>query len=107
MFDPHHNAVKDYYLVNGDLAGSWEGLPKEMLIINWHQGQAAKSLPFFGRRGHAQVLAGYYDGPVDRIRQWLDAGKDVEGIRGAMYTTWRGNFDDLEKFAEKAWGEKR
>jgi hypothetical protein len=24
MFDPHHNAHKDYYLVRGDLTGSWE-----------------------------------------------------------------------------------
>ena len=28
MFDPNHNAVDDYYLVNGTLAGSWEGLPR-------------------------------------------------------------------------------
>src|ERR1051326_6353865 len=25
MFDPFHNAVKDYYLVRDDLTGSWEG----------------------------------------------------------------------------------
>ena len=28
MFDPHHNAVDQYYLVNGTLKGSWEGLSK-------------------------------------------------------------------------------
>ena len=28
MFDPNHNAVKEYYLVNGTLEGSWEGLPR-------------------------------------------------------------------------------
>src|SRR5262249_10240432 len=28
MFDPNHNAHKDYYLVRGDLSGSWEGLSK-------------------------------------------------------------------------------
>ena len=26
MFDPNHNAVDKYYLVNGTLKGSWEGL---------------------------------------------------------------------------------
>ena len=26
MFDPYHNARDDYYLVRGDLAGSWKGL---------------------------------------------------------------------------------
>ena len=50
MFDPHHNAVKDYYLVSGDLAGSWEGLPKEILVVNWNHDQAAKSLGFFAQR---------------------------------------------------------
>ena len=30
MFDPFHNAVNDYYLVRGDLKGSWEGLPKDV-----------------------------------------------------------------------------
>jgi hypothetical protein len=34
MFDPHHNAVDNFYLVNGNLAGSWEGLPQDMTIIN-------------------------------------------------------------------------
>ena len=26
MFDPMHNAVDDYYAVNGSLEGSWKGL---------------------------------------------------------------------------------
>jgi hypothetical protein len=104
MFDPSHNAVKEFYLVNGDLSGSWEGLPKEMLIINWNSGKPEKSLPFFAARGHSQVLAGYYDSPPDSIRSWLAAGKDLKGIEGAMYTTWQSNFADLEKFAEAAWG---
>lgn len=106
MFDPHHNAVKEFYLVNGDLKGSWEGLPQEMLIINWNSGKPGQSLPFFAERGHAQVLAGYYDGPPDSIRNWQAAGKGLKGVNGAMYTTWQSNFADLEKFAEAAWGGK-
>ena len=106
MFDPHHNAKDQFYLVRGDLAGSWEGLPKDMLIINWNSGQAAKSLPFFAERGHGQMLAGYYDAPPERIKAWLAAGeasKSAQSIRGVMYTTWQGNFADLEKFAAAAW----
>ena len=107
MFDPHHNAVDNFYLVNGDLASSWEGLPKDMLIVNWNSGKPDKSLPYFAGRGHSQVLAGYYDAPPEGIVRWLEAGKDVKGINGAMYTTWQGKFDDLEKFAELAWGGQR
>ena len=105
MFDPHHNAVKDFYLVNGDLSGSWEGLPKDTIIMNWNSGKAAPSLKHFAAQGHSQVLAGYYDAPPERIRNWLDTGKDFpNSLRGAMYTTWRSNFTDLEKFATAAWG---
>lgn len=103
MFDPHHNAVPDFYLVNGDLTSSWEGLPKDTIIINWNSGKAALSLKHFADLGHSQVLAGYYDAPPERIRHWLDTGKNVKGLRGAMYTTWQGNFSDLEKFADAAW----
>ena len=106
MFDPHHNAHDDFYLVNGDLAGSWEGLPREMTIINWNSGKAKESLPFFGRRGHNQVLAGYYDSSPARITNWLQAGGEAARINGVMYTTWKSNFDDLEEFARHAWGGK-
>ncbi|MES2789026.1 MAG: hypothetical protein V4719_05350 [Planctomycetota bacterium] len=104
MFDPHHNAEKEFYLVHGDLTGSWEGLPADMSVINWNSGKAAKSLPFFAKRGHSQVLAGYYDGAPEDIRRWQAEGKGLKGIDGAMYTTWKSNFADLEKFAEAAWG---
>jgi hypothetical protein len=104
MFDPAHNARGDFYLVNGDLAGSWEGLPKEMTIVNWNRGEAAKSVPWFGQRGHTQVLAGYYDGKPADIAAWLKTGANVTGLRGAMYTTWRSDFSQLEPFAKAAWG---
>lgn len=105
MFDPHHNAVADFYLVNGDLAGSWEGLPKGMTVVNWNSGKPQQSLPWFGKRGHPQVLAGYYDGDPANITKWLQAGAGVPGIEGVMYTTWRSDFSNLEAFAKSAWGK--
>ena len=105
MFDPHHNARKTgrYYLVKGDgpWHGSWEGLDKDITIVNWHGHPSGRteSLTHFASRGHRQILAGYYDGPPERITAWLgDAGK-VRGVVGVMYTTWRRSYDDLEKFA--------
>jgi hypothetical protein len=103
MFDPHHNAVKDFYLVQGDLAGSWEGLPPDAIIINWNSAKPRESLPFFARQGHKQVLAGYYDNGVDSIGDWLRAGEGLDTITGAMYTTWQHDFSQLEAFAERAW----
>lgn len=106
MFDPFHNATdsKVYYLVNGSWSGSWEGLTPDVGIVNWRFEPRKKNLPFFANRGHKQILAGYYDNGVDYTRTWLEDGKDVKGIEGVMYTTWRSNFDDIERFAEVVWG---
>lgn len=107
MFDPHHNAVSgSFYLVNGDLAGSWEGLPKDLLIVNWNSGKPAQSLPFFTQRGHSQILAGYYDHTPDSISKWLSTARETKSsTTGAMYTTWQNNFTHLEAFAKHAWHE--
>jgi len=103
MFDPHHNARDKYYLVRGNLAGSWTGLDSDMLVINWNHGKKADSFAFFDGRGHEQVVAGYYDRgsfPAG-VKQWravAKAGKRPLG--GFMYTTWRNKYADLERFAE-------
>jgi hypothetical protein len=89
MFDPHHNAVtKDYYLVRGSLAGSWEGLDPSVVIMNWNYGKRDQSLKFFADRGHKQVIAGYYDHDVKQVDKWLESADKVQGVAGVMYTTW-------------------
>jgi hypothetical protein len=102
MFDPHHNARNNYYLVRGDLAGAWEGLGQDVVIMNWNLGKLRESLGFFAQRGHAQVIAGYYDGKVERLRDHLAAARDIPRVIGVMYTTWKRNYDDLEAFARIA-----
>ncbi|MGO9108129.1 MAG: carbohydrate binding domain-containing protein [Thermoguttaceae bacterium] len=107
MFDPYHNARKTarYYLVKGDgpWYGSWKGLDKEVTIINWNSQPAERvaSLRHFAALGNRQILAGYYDGPVDSITAWLGDAGDNSGVDGAMYTTWAHRYDDLEAFARK------
>jgi len=108
MFDPHHNARKSgpYYLVKGDGPwwGSWERLPAEVIVVNWHGHQPGRldSLRHFAARGNRQILAGYYDGPPGRIAEWLRDAAEVNGVVGVMYTTWRHNYADLEAFARAA-----
>jgi hypothetical protein len=99
MFDPYQNAVRDYHLVNGDLSGSWKGLGPEVVIVNWNAARRDESLRFFASTGHRQVIAGYYDSRPEGIRDWLRSARDVPGVIGIMYTTWRQNYDDLEAFA--------
>jgi hypothetical protein len=102
MFDPHHNAVKDYYLVRGSLVGSWEGLDPSVNITNWNFDHRNESLKFFAGRGHHQLIAGYYDSPLENLTKWLDSAVESKNIDGVIYTTWQGNFSDLEHFAETA-----
>ena len=35
MFDPNHNAHANYYLVRGDLTGSWKGLDNDIIVVPW------------------------------------------------------------------------
>jgi hypothetical protein len=99
MFDPNHNAVKEYYLVNGTLEGSWEGLPSSVTIANWNGGKARPSLEFFAGRGHRQLIAGYYDvDDLSGFTPWDAAAKDVKGVDGFMYTTWSAKFKLLEEY---------
>jgi hypothetical protein len=101
MFDPFHNAVQGpYYLVNGPWTGSWEGLDPKVIILNWNHGKRDQSLKFFADRGNRQILCGFYDNDLSEWQQWLDSGKNVKGIVGHMYTTWRGDYSQIEKFAQ-------
>ncbi len=101
MFDPHHNAVDKYYLVNGSLKGSWEGLPRDVIIANWNSGKARESLAFFAERGHRQLIAGYYDvDDLSNFEQWNSAARGVPEIIGFMYTTWQAKYNLLEKYGD-------
>jgi len=100
MFDPHHNAHKGYYLVRGDLTGSWEGLDKDVIVVPWYFEKRGQSLKFFAERGHRQVIAGYYDAKPERVRDWLEAAKPFPGVIGVMYTTWEHKYGDLEQFVK-------
>jgi hypothetical protein len=105
MFDPNHNAHDDYYLVNGSLAGSWEGLDRDVGIAAWYFEKRDASLDFFAKRGHRRfLLAAYYDVRSDaleaQLKGWLDAADQVGGATAVMYTTWQSKFDELERFAQ-------
>jgi hypothetical protein len=102
MFDPHHNAHKDYYLVRGDLTDSWAGLDSKVIIVPWYFDRREESMKWFAGRGHRQVIAGYYDDAPERVSEWLGTARKHLGVLGVMYTTWQQKYNDLERFAELA-----
>ncbi|MCC7290975.1 MAG: hypothetical protein IT449_02815 [Phycisphaerales bacterium] len=105
MFDPHHNAGQDYYLVRGDLARSWEGLDPKVIVAVWYLEKRAESLKWFADRGNPLLIAGYYDAPPTQVLDWLTAARDVKGVTGVMYTTWRGDYEQIGPFADTVRGE--
>ncbi len=108
MFDPQHNAIDHYYLVNGTLQGSWEGLPKDVIVANWNRGHARESLRFFERRGHRQIIAGYYDAEdLSNFRDWDSAARGMTQVLGFMYTTWFHRYDQLEAYGSAIAGSRQ
>jgi hypothetical protein len=113
MFDPYHNAVDHYYNVEGDLAGSWKGVPAEVSVMNWNLGNLAKSLRWFSGESlrqptpHKQIVAGYYDtgDGAAAARKELGEAKGIPGVMGLMYTTWSDDYSQLEPFANAARAE--
>ncbi len=105
MYDATSNARPvpggAYYLVNGDWTGSWEGLPKDVIIMSWSG--SAEGMKFFADRGQSQVLCGYYDARntnsmKQNIASWTRKSQGIPNILGFMYTTWKPDFTNLKEY---------
>jgi hypothetical protein len=112
MFDPNMNAHNDYYLAEGDISGSWLGLPANATVVNWNLGGLAASLKFFAgmtpqqTTPFRQVIAGFYD-PGDNnganaAATELQQATGIPGVVGMLYTTWVDNYGQLGSFAAAA-----
>ncbi|HLH02591.1 MAG TPA: hypothetical protein VKX25_07465 [Bryobacteraceae bacterium] len=109
MFDPLHNAHDNYYYVEGDLAGSWKGLPARVGVLNWNHPHLRQSLEWFAGMhseqpvAHRQIIAGYYDsGRGATAREDFETARGIPGIAGIMYVSWKDDYSQLESFAEAA-----
>jgi len=100
MFDPYHNATDNYYLSQGTWRDSWQGLDSKVVVMNWNYDGRNNSLPFFANLGVHQILSAFYDRPVTQINNWLDSAKGVPNVDGVMYTTWVGDYSQLQNFAK-------
>jgi len=101
MFDPHHNARENYYLVNNTIEGSWEGLDRDIIILTWHP--KGDGVRFFSERGHKQVISGYTYGDVEGdYAIWMERIGDAEGVIGTFFYPQTG-WSDLEKYANIWW----
>ena len=105
MFDSLHNAVNNYYLINGDMSGIWNTIPQSLTIVNWNSGKRQQSMEFFARHGFRQITSPYYDaGNSSTIRGWRLAQQNIPNLDGMMYTTWAADYSQLRAFGYYAWG---
>jgi len=101
MFDPNHNAHPDYYLVHGDFTGSWNYVPKDIVMTVWGGEPREQSLKFFASQGFSTLVACYYDSDnLDDVKHWMNVAKPYPNVRGFMYTPWTKRYDLLPAFGD-------
>jgi len=101
MFDPNHNAVGKYYLINGSFEGSWNYIPKDLIMACWYYEKRDQSLPFFSKLGHRTLGAAYYDADdLQNPKDWLVSLDRTGGATGIMYTTWENKYQLLGDFGD-------
>jgi hypothetical protein len=101
MFDPHHNARNHYYMVDGDFTGSWEHIPKDLIIACWYHRRRNLSLGHFSRLGFRTLAGAYYDADdLQNPKDWLESLDRTPGAIGIMYTTWENKYKLLAGFGE-------
>jgi hypothetical protein len=105
MFDPNHNAGErsgnSYYYVPEEFTGSWNHIPKDLIVACWYFDRRVKSLAHFDSLGFRTMACCAYGGrsSVDP-RKWLETMATTSGACGAMHMTYHEHYDDIEEFAD-------
>ncbi len=101
MLDPNHNAHGQYYLADGDFTGSWNHIPKDLIMAVWGGEPREKSLRFFADQGFRTLVACYYDADdLKDVKGWLALAKTLPNVRGFMYTPWQRKYGLLPAFGD-------
>jgi hypothetical protein len=101
MLDPNHNGHGNYYLVDGDFAGSWDHVPKNLIMAVWGGEPREASLKFFSGRGARTLIACYYDADdLKDVEGWLKLAPQTRKLRGFMYTPWQKKYSLLPAFGD-------
>ena len=107
MLDPNHNARPNYYMVDGDLSGSWKYAPKDLRIVCWYFDKRRASLDHFSKLGFQTLAGAYYDGDdLSNPQGWLEALDVTPGATGIMYTTWENKYKLLADFGALVTGRR-
>jgi hypothetical protein len=72
-------------------------LVDDHLVASLHTTPSSIAVSFSLLRAQA-AIAGYYDGSPDATKAWLTSAKKPQSVEGIMYTTWEGNYSQIEAF---------
>ena len=112
MLDPNQNADSlkwsTYYHVSESYHGSWNYIPKDLIIACWYNKIRRKSLDHFSGLGFRTIAAAYYDADdLENPKQWLAELDDTPGAQGIIYTSWRNKYELLGPFGDLVSGWKK
>ncbi len=105
MLDNNHNARNNYYLVDGDLTGSWNYIPKDLIIVCWYHKLRNESMHHFSSRGFKTLACVNSDKGVDEVKDWLQALKNTPDANGAMYTSFENDYTKLASFGRVVYSD--
>jgi hypothetical protein len=102
MLDPTFNARANYYLVAGEgFTGSWDHVPKDLIMAVWGGKPRPRSLQFFSSRDWRTLAACYYDADnLKGVEGWLKLASATPNFRGLMYTSWQKKYSLLPEFGD-------
>ena len=101
MFYPGQNAHDNYYSCRGTYAGSWNLVPKDIIMCCWSQKQRAEQLKFFSDLGFRTFGGAYYDvDTLDSTYDWNRLCRETPNCLGVMYTTWQRKYALLAPFGK-------
>lgn len=98
MLDDNQNAHDNYYLVDGDLTGSWDYVPKDLVLVCWDYKLRNESMQHFSSLGFKTLASIHSDKGADEVRDWLQVMKKTSGSSGAMYTSFENDYTKLASF---------
>ncbi len=106
LFDPNHNGDeregKYYFHVHGNYSGSWNYIPKDMVMIPWWDEIMEKSVQHFDSLGFKTISGCYYDRDDDFsiLKKMMKDLKKYDSHTGFMYCSWEDKFDLVSAFGD-------
>jgi hypothetical protein len=101
MLDPNQNAHGNYCLVDGDFTGSWDHVPKDLILTVRGVAPREASLAFFAGRGSRTLVAcECEDVALKNVEAWLNVASGIRRLRGFIFMTSQQEYSLLPAFGD-------